>query len=101
MSDKDKLSAKLASLKPNVRARLETELLAQIERQIATSVLDQGPLEGSFDRQHDRGPLFGKDFDRQASDVRDLREIASLDDAEFTKFADRLSILRAGIKPGA
>ncbi len=94
-----KITERLNELDPVLRAKLETQLLGEIEKSVAASALaGQGAAaSGAFDKQHDRGPLFGKDFDRQgAHGIDEMKEIAQLDDAQFQKFAQRLTTLRGG-----
>lgn len=96
-----KITERLSQLDPTLRAKLETHLLTEIEKSVASSALSasqggQAGGQGTFDRQHDRGPLFGKDFDRQGHSIDEMREIATLDEDQFQRFANRLSTLRGG-----
>lgn len=94
-----KITERLNQLDPALRAKLETQLLTEIEKSVAAGALNAGQgtaNHGTFDRQHDRGPLFGKDFDRHGQSIDEMREIASLDEEQFQRFANRLSTLRGG-----
>ncbi|WP_159930829.1 MULTISPECIES: hypothetical protein [Nocardia] len=87
----------LARLPKSEQQRVSALLKSTIERELIATAgkgLSPGDAGANFDKQHDRGPFFGKDFDKQSSDVEDMKRIAQLGEDEFQKFAERLSVLR-------
>lgn len=93
----DNLNDRLSRLPAASRARVEKAFKDSLERELA--VVGPETAGANFDKQHDRGPLFGKDFDKQSSDLDAMRHITELDEAAFARFKDRLSVLKS-IQPG-
>lgn len=93
----DEIIKKLAALDSVTREKLQAQILTQIDKELVAGALNPGVANAAtFDKQHDRGPLFGKDFDKQGNSIEDIRQLASLDEKQFARFAERVNILRGG-----
>jgi hypothetical protein len=100
------ISERLSELAPEARARVESALKPILEAELTQEA--RGPVSPHA-REFSRGIIFSRSRSRAVAgevleDQALLRQAAELDEATFTKFADRLSALKnikdAGTGPG-
>ena len=91
MPKETEINSKLEKLAPEARLRVENALKANIEAELATSsVADKAGKEFS------RGIIFSRSRGKMVGlDDKDvLSEMGGMDEATFSKFADRLKALK-------
>lgn len=101
MADPD--LSKLRDLHPAARARVESAFKKAIETELAAgAAVPQGDLAATHSRS--RGAIFSRS--RTGDAMRDpgaeavAKDLHTMDDATFNRFAERLSTLKKIAKPG-
>jgi len=94
----DEITKRLANLSPEARSRVEAALKNAIDTEVSNSALARPNMPNAM---FSRGVLFSRVTSSLATHGDDvmLKDMASLDDAQFSKLAERLSQIK-NIKPG-
>lgn len=92
MPDDKTISAKLAGLSPEARARVEAQLKNHIDAEIASggSLRTPGGAAASFSR----GIFFSRVASHDSMAEKVLPQVAEMNEEQFANFASRLAKLR-------
>jgi hypothetical protein len=88
------LTRRLADLPPDARARVESALKATLDNELAAGAAARRAGGGEVARDFSRGIIFSKVVNAVASQDAVVLPALNLDEAQFSKFADRLAQLQ-------